>query len=370
MINAPLYSLGDSLTLTGSNEQGYTDEYSYSYQENQSDTSDYVSVYETYVYWEPPGDKYIESYTYSSADGATINGVLSSIRNTEYDDIQRVTSDSQLVNNEYQSPLSNGGYSEIGSEGYTLTTYEYANDTGYELSSSFTEYSYASYDSSGYYYSYWSITDSTYSYNRIPTSVDDFYQRRDTTITDDDGDGITDYTTYSLTTLESKETKLAIVQYDSSGTQTSSSIRSTEREIDGSITSSSYDYFNSFDYDEDGITDSTNEYSQDVQYDSSSIIINEESTQIDRADSDGDGSADYVYIASIEKNQNSGRRITVMWIDDAGPATLSLGISKDTDGDGSYDVNRSFDFAFFRLPASWTDMGDHHVATLDDTLMA
>ena len=104
-----------------------------------------------------------------------------------------------------------------------------------------------------------------------------------------------------------------------------------------------------------------------VSSNSTSIYKSDAFSEVDD-DWENDGVADY-YLKSKETiTESSGKLVEIEWeSSDRGPGTLTIGISKDFDGDQIYDQSRSFSFRF-GAPSSWTAMGEH-VASLEDTLL-
>ena len=351
--------------MTGSSTSTSSTGFYYSYGEYTDSSGTYANVYENYTYSSSGQTDYSEFFSYSSQDGVTVDYVSEGYSDYIYDSEGRLTQNTSLNNYQYDYGSNNQGSGTYSSG----NAYVYANTTGYELDSSTSTYSGTYTYNNGSSYSYSSTTVSEYAYTSTPTSVYDYNQRRDVISYDNDGDGVTDTITYSLYSDTASGSTSVFVSTDANGVVTSSG------ESDYTYISSSNGYTNTgessyaSDYDGDGIIDYTNESSYDYAYDSSYNLISSSSEYIYKSDYDEDGKADYVSITKESRNQTSGKRLEIIWEENgSSPATLSIGIDKDTNGDYTYDSTRGFTFGFGAPPTSWTTMGSQ-VATLNDTLI-
>jgi len=366
--NTPLYNLGDTLVLTGSSTSSQSSGAYYYYSEYEDTSRDYAFVSESYSYSSSGnGTDYSEYFNYSAQDGVTVDSISKGYTDYVYDSAGRLEETYSLNLYEYDYGSSSNG-NNTNSSG---TTYTYASTQGYKLLSSTTFYS-GTYTSGSYTSSYSSTTESEYGYSSTPTAVYDWDQRRDVTKYDSDADGITDYTNYSLTTITADGSINVYVSVDAqSGIVDYSSdyeYSYVSNNKGGYTSTNSGSWAN--DGDNDGIIDSSSEYSSDYVYDSSNNLVSSSYESVYKNDYDEDGKADYVSITKESRTNTSGKRLQLTWEDDSyGPATLSIGIDNDTNGDYTYDSTRGFTIGFGAPPASWTRMGGH-VATINDTLIA
>ena len=367
--NPPLYDLGDTLILKGSNTSTSNPStgFYYYYSEYEDTSSDYASVSESYSYNSSGnGTDYSEYFSYSADDGVTVDYISKGYTDYVYDSAGRVEGTYSLSLYEYDYGSSNNGSGSYSFE----ETYTYAGSQGYELLQSTSAYS-GTYTYNGSASSYSSTTVSNYGYSSTPTSTYDYDQKRDVTQYDSDGDGITDYTNYSLYTNTADGSSNVYVSVDSqSGIVDYSSdyeYSSVSNNKGGYTSTSSSSSAN--DWDDDGVINSNSEYSSEYVYDSSYNLVSSSYDSVYKSDYDQDGKADYVSITKESRTSTSGKRLELIWEDNSnGPATLSIGIDKDTNGDYTYDSARGFTIGFGAPPASWTAMGGH-VATIDDTLI-
>jgi len=363
-VNTPLYSLGDTLVLTGSSTTTQSSGPYYVYSEYEDFSSDYASVSENYTYSSSGyGTDYYEYFTYSAEDGVTVNSVSKGYTDNIYDFAGRLEETYSLSVN--QNDNGSSVYDNIHTSG---TTYTYASTEGYQLLSS-TSFASGTSTYAGITSSYSTTTDSKYGYSSTPTSTYDYDQKQSTTKVDGNGDGIIDYTQYSLYTNTSSGSTDVYVQVVQSGNiQASNNYEYTYASKNNGYTISNDGSFAS-DYDNDGIINTSNEFSSKYTYNSSGNLVSSNSQYIYRNDYDEDGKADYVTITKESRTQASGKSVELIWEDNSiGPATLSIGIDKDTNGDNHYESGRDFTFVFRTPPASWTAMGGH-VATIADTVI-
>ena len=365
MINAPLYGLGDSIVLTGDSNSSSASGYSYYYNEYQDGLSNGASVSESYTYSSTGRTDYSEQYTYYSDDGTTVDRVSNSYTAYLYDSAGRIISYTSQGGSEYYNATGATSTDEYSN----VDTYVYTSAAGYELDSSTTAYSSSYFDGATTYAST-TTTTSSYAYTAASTGTFDYSQRRDVITTDEDSNGTLDYTNYRLFSRTEEGTSTISAQYNPLGEQTVSSISTNTSTASQDGTTQLSTDVSAGDIDGDGIINFTTMDSLERVYNSEGELLatNQESSY--KSDYDDDGIVDYVYITKESRNQTSAQLIELTWNSNGPrPATLSIGISKDTDGDYSWDSTRNFSFAFGKPPASWTDMGDH-VATVDDTLIA
>lgn len=364
MLNTPLYSLGDTLVLTGEDSSSSSGMLYYSYSEFTDIKSDYASVTESYSYYD---SEYIEWFFYGAQDGNIVDYVGTTSSENSYDASGRVTSRKWLSTWEYSDYCINSG----GSTGDIV--YVYANSTGYELDYSIEKYSYVDVSSNGSTYTSESTTLSEYSYSGVAHGHWDCDQRRDVTTSDDNGDGIIDYITYSLTNRTdagaeySYETITA--SYEESGLQSFSSIYAW-----GNISNEKGHYiYYSNPYASilhgDGISDSSGEQGSIEYYDSEGNLISTSYESIHRYDYDEDGAADWISFSKGGTNESAGKRVEYSW-EASGSGkrgTLTIEKSMDFDGDGVFDKSSEKSLSY-TPSATYLDMGDH-VATIEDTYM-
>jgi len=365
-VNSPLYSLGDTLVLTGSNSSTSSGGYYYSYYEWEDDSSDYAYVSESYSDSTSSYNDYSENFYYNSQDGVTVDYVSISINDYNYDSAGRQTS------NSYQSSWVD----DDGNSGYYVddTTYTFVNSTGYEWDSS-TSISISDYvSSSGYTSSYTSTTTSEYSYSGQVNGSWDYDQRRDVTTSDNDGDGIIDETRYSLNARNDSSTSNSYldvsVTYDEDGNLIYSSINNSSSTYSSRGNSNSWSSVYSSDYDGDGIINYTSSNSSAYTYDDNWNMTSKSYNYLYKSDWDDDGSADRINMVKEIGNGSAAKKVEYEWeaSDYNSPATLTITKSFDYDGDGTYDSTSGRTMGY-TASASYTNMGGH-VATYDDTLMA
>jgi len=297
----------------------------------------------------------------------TVDSVNKGYADYVYDSEGRLEETYSLNLYEYDYGSSINGNSTYSSG----TTYTYESTQGYKLLSSTSFYS-ATNTSGSYTSSYSSTTESEYGYSSTPTSVYDYDQKRDVTQYDNDADGIIDYTNYSLYSITGNNSSSSV--YVSVDAQSGIIYYSSDYEYSyvrnnkgGYTSTNSGSWAN--DWDNDGIINGNSEYSSEYVYDSSNNLVSSSYESVYKNDYDEDRKADYVSITKESRTNTSGKRLELIWEDNSnGPATLSIGIDKDTNGDYTYDSTRGFTIGFGAPPASWTTMGGH-VATINDTLI-
>lgn len=261
----------------------------------------------------------------------------------------------------YYDPRDYGGYSFS-----EKTEYYYADSSGFELDYSEST-STSTYFTNGKSNSYTSATLSSYSYTSDPSSIYDYHQRRDVTSIENDGDGTTDITIYYLSTNTSpgSSSSHASASYNSSGVQTESSVGDSTQTFtsDGDTFEGEGSYAS--DFDGDGIIDYRNEYSYRDVRNSDGSFFSAESSSFYKSDYDADGVADYIIITNEQLTQSGGKAFELSW--NVTNEFLDIEISKDLDGDFSYDSVRAFELNL-GAPAALTSMGSH-VASIEDTFM-
>ena len=361
MSNEPLYDLGDTVVLAGSDAYVQSPDYDYYYSE-YSFPSGMVSIREQYYYSGDNG----EFYEYSSQDGAIVDSISISSYAEQYDSAGRLASSAYTISSEYYyGPRDYGSYATSEEEKYF-----YADTSGFELDYSVSTLTSEYFTDEGPG-SFTSITQSDYSYTSTPVSVYDYYQRRDVTSVENDGDGVIDITVYSLNTNTSlgSSSSHASASYNSLGVQTESSIgESTQTYLNNSYTFEGEGSYVS-DYDGDGIINYSNEYSYIDLTNSDGSLASTESSSIYRVDYDKDGMADCINIGMEKMTQSGGKAVDLTWESNGAgnEGVLTIEVSKELDGDFTYDQTRSFSFDF-RAPAAFAGMGGH-VATIEDTYL-
>lgn len=361
MLNLPLFYVGSQLVLTGSDESVADDGYYYSYTEDEG-SGDYSSITETYTYSSSGLTDYTENFFYSAEDGV-VDFTSTSYQYYFYDSSDRL---------DRTNWVSLSVYEEYDMIAYSSSSsYVYENRTGYELDYSVTTYASAYTDSLGNTSGLQvTTTESDYAYLETPSSVDDFYQRRDSTLGDNGGDGVIDFSSYSLTTQTEDSYTFVSVGYNSSNEATFSSVYHTETASIG--TGSSSLNYNSFasDSDGDGLIDASGSYSGESSYDSSGNLIFSTFDSIYKNDTDLDGSADFINLSKSMRNQSAGKMVTYTWESAAGAKKGELTIEKSFDLDGDYLYEKVSEKSISYDPSSsYLLLGDQ-VATYEDTLMA
>jgi len=345
MLNAPLYDLGDTLVLTGSDLTETSGNLTYYYSEDDS----YNSVSERYVYNPLTSNSYYsENYYYSSNNGITVDNVYSGYRLESFDDAGRLI-ERQTSNTSNYIELS----SEYQSTSSTTTSYVYSNTSGYELDSA-TEIITSSRNGVTQ-----SINEATfdYSYLEAPTSMNDYYQRRTSGTADNNADSIVDYTYYNLETVTDTSYDLVSVVFDSSAQQTGSYSSSYVRDVFGSYET---EESQARDDDGDGIINYSSQRSSAYLNDASGNYVSSNYENIVKQDFDDDGKADYVTINKGSSTTSSSRSTELIY--DAVNSSLSVGI-------GINSLEFGFTLELNSAPPSWTNLGGH-VADIPDTYLA
>ena len=350
MLNEPLYQLGDSFTLTGLDLIEENGNLTYIYSE------DYEIISEQYIYDPFSADSdYSENYSYSSSDGETVDYIYSGYRETTFDSAGRLTERESSNSSNY---IEFG--SEIESSSSTTTSYTYANNTTYEIDFA-TEIITSTYNGV-----VTSINEALfeYSYLEEPSDINDYYQCRTSGTVDSNADSVIDGTYYNLETVTDTSYDLVSVTFDSSSQQTASYSRSyTQGNFGGFEQEEAYVQ----DFDGDGIINYSTQSNSSYIYNSAGSLISFEDQQIVKQDYDDDGVADYYSKTKRTGTESSGKQVQITWESSQSLGFLTIGVSRDFDGDQIYDQSRSFSFRF-GAPSFWTAMGGH-VAGIDDTLL-
>ena len=355
MLNEPLYQLGDSFTLTGLDLIEENGNLTYIYSEDPG----FIS--EQYIYDPFSADSvYSENYSYSSSDGETVDYIYSAYRNTTFDSAGRLTERESSNSSNY---IEFG--SEIESSSSTTTSYTYANNTTYEID-------FAT-----------SITTSTYngvvthinevlfeySYLEEPSDINDYYQRRTSGTVDNNADSVIDFTYYNLETVTDTSYDLVSVSFDSTSQQVGSFSSSYSLGDFGSYTT---EELQARDSDGDGLIDyscqSNSAYVYAPVNNSVNYLVSSDYQQTIKQDDDFDGITDYYVKTKRTTTESSSKEVEITWESfENEPGLLTIGISKDFNGDQTYDLSREFSFRF-GAPSPWLDLGGH-VADIDDTLL-
>ena len=351
MLNKPLYDLGDTLAFTGIDLIESEGNLTYYYSEE-----DLEFISERYVY-DPftSNSTYSENYSYSSSDGTTVDYIFSGYRKEEFD------AEGRLI---YMDIGNSSLFIEFGSEtettSSTTTNYVYANSTGYELDFA-TEIIASNRNGTPT-----SISEALfeYSYLEEPSDINDYYQRRTSGTADNNADSVIDFTYYNLETVTDTSYDLVSVSFNSSSQQVGSFSSSYSQ---GNFGSFEQEEAQAQDNDGDGIINYSTESNSSYVYNSAGILVSLEDQQIVKQDYDDDGVADYYSKTKRTGTESSGKQVQITWESSQSLGFLTIGVSRDFDGDQIYDQSRSFSFRF-GAPSFWTAMGGH-VAGIDDTLL-
>ena len=175
-----------------------------------------------------------------------------------------------------------------------------------------------------------------------------------------------DFTYYNLETVTDASYDLVSVSFDSSSQQTGSYSSSYTQ---GNFGSFEQEEARAQDNDGDGLINYSTQSNSSYIYNSAGSLISLEDQQIVKQDYDDDGVADYYSKTKRTGTESSGKQVQITWESSQSQSLgfLTIGVSKDFDGEQIYDQSRSFSFRF-GAPSSWTAMGEH-VASLDDTLL-
>ena len=350
MLNEPLYQLGDSFTLTGLDLIEENGNLTYIYSEDPG----FIS--EQYIYDPFSADSdYSENYSYSSSDGETVDYIFSGYSKNTFDSAGRLTERESSNSSNY---IEFG--SEIESSSSTTTSYTYANNTTYEIdfATSITTYTYNG------VVTYINEDFTEYSYLEEPSDINDYYQCRNSGTVDSNADSVIDVTYYNLETVTDTSRDLVSVVFDSSSQQTGSYSSSYTQ---GDFGSFEQEEAQAQDFDGDGIINYSTQSNSSYIYNSAGSLISFEDQQIVKQDYDDDGVADYYSKTKRTGTESSGKQVQITWESSQSLGFLTIGVSRDFDGDQIYDQSRSFSFRF-GAPSFWTAMGGH-VAGIDDTLL-
>ena len=350
MLNEPLYQLGDSFTLTGLDLIEENGSLTYIYSE------DYEIISEQYIYDPFSADSdYSENYSYSSSDGETVDYIFSAYRKNTFDSAGRLTESETSNSSNY---IEFG--SEIESSSSTTTSYTYANNTTYEIDFG-TSIITSTYNGVVTY-----INEALfeYSYLEEPSDINDYYQCRTSGTVDSNADSVIDGTYYNLETVTDTSYDLVSVAFDSSSQQTGSYSSSYTQ---GDFGSFEQEEAQAQDFDGDGLINYSTQSNSSYLYNSAGSLISLEDQQIVKQDYDDDGVADYYSKTKRTGTESSGKQVQITWESSQSLGFLTIGVSRDFDGDQIYDQSRSFSFRL-GAPSFWTAMGGH-VAGIDDTLL-
>tara|TARA_B100001939_G_C16923835_1_gene610598 strand:+ start:408 stop:1487 length:1080 start_codon:yes stop_codon:yes gene_type:complete len=359
-----MYSLGDYLYLY--NDYSYSfGNYSYYYSTYIDSSSGYTSATEYTGYYGFTGSYYYDSSTYSSQNGTYVDSIYSYGGDSRYDRLGRIRSTNSYSLSESNDPYYNGYY--WYSSDYS-TTYNYL-PYSYRLKNSLSK--------SDYTDIYGNISSSTsrteYSYSNPYDGTWDYDQSRTITEFDDNGDGITDSTTYELSTYDdgynSYKDSYTSVTYEN-GQQTGSYISDYRGLYTnwGSIYKSEYE--DSDDWNGDGITDYKYESSYNSFYNNFNYLSRVDSSSVSKSDYNYDGYADYISSSETYNNGYSTRQVDKYWSNNYyGPDTMNTITSIDYNNDGIYDYVQDSGYFIRYLSLAERSMGGH-VATFQDTLIS
>jgi len=353
-LNSPSYSVGDNFIVESdtSNSSGTgSDYFSYSYHQYDDHST------ENYQYGDnaPGVTVQRESFHYySDPSTGTIGDISQYLDEDVYDSNQRVSTKDYVSIHQY----------EWGDEIRTGTSsFEYVDSSSSQLVSS-TETGGSTYTSYEDDYSDYRFENITYTYDYSGLSDSEIYSEYDYstrwgvgTSIFQNSDGVDE--SYDIYKKNSQARSRNSAIYEDSHVETSESgfiinARTSSDQIQNN--GSAYSSMHSSDYDQDGIIDSRNEYTQRYKGDNFSSV------SIDKQDYDGDGQADYIFM-SRERGSRSGTQRTEYRYDTQSANRPILEISKFSNGEVISENS-----VFRTLTSKHTDMGVGHVVELADVL--
>ena len=356
-LNSAAYSIGDRLVAKG----------------DTSVSSGAGSAYSSYEYYEHNGDSATERYQigekapnvtvrdesfhyHSDPSTGSINDVSQYLDLYTYDSTARTATIDRISNHQY----------ELGEEARTETSaYTYVDTTSLKILSS-TETEESLYISHEFDYSDYRLEEITYSYDYSGLNDSEIYDELDYSTRWGVGSSFYqneegDTSSFKVYSQESKDKSNSSEQWQELKVETSTSGFLINAHISSDQTSrngSTYTNIDTSDYNQDGIIDFRNEFTQSYKGNNMTTIL------LEKHDYNGDGQADDIYM-SRETSSNSGAQRTEYRYDAHSSNRPKLEIIKSRSNfNGSYQPI-SENIVVRTLTPRHTSMGEHILEVTD-----